>query len=145
MLTLEDQFQVAKQFSVESHGKAVVYSGDQGLNRKRALNYSSRIPLDHTDAGRRLDGIYQLNNQRYGPIRGRYDSDSVMSQASHRYISNARGDIKTFVCGSDPNSVFRKTELSRLCNNKYITSINGFDRKFFHNALKGTSKIVKWN
>lgn len=136
MSDLREEFQIASQYSVDSKGKAIFYSGDNGRNHKRAVNHPGRIPLDRTDAGRKLDGIYQRNNQRYRSVKARKLSKDAMSIASHRYAQNARGDVKTFVCGAKPDSVFRQTELRMIANNKHITSINGVDRKHVQKAFK---------
>jgi hypothetical protein len=135
-LSLSEQFQIASQYSVDSKSRAIFYSGDNGRNHKRAVNCVGKIPIDRTEAGRKLYGIYQQNNQRYRSVKAKHLSKNVMSTASHRYAANARGDVKTFVCGAKPDSVFRQTELPMIARNKHITSINGVNRKHFEKAFK---------
>jgi hypothetical protein len=120
--------QMAARYAVSSHSKAVFYSGDNGKNHARALAQREAIPLDRTFAGKKLDGIYERNRQRFGALEGDRRSNKAMSLASKRYAQSAQGNVKTFVCGSRPNSVFRKTELPTLLSNNKVTSINGIDR-----------------
>ena len=132
MSDLQEEFQAAKTYSVDSNGRAVVYSGDNGKNHSRALEYKGTIPLDRTEAGKKLNGVYERNAKRYpypkDLVKREQMSNQIMSVASKRYAQNAKGDVKTFVCGARPNSVFRKTELPTLLKNKNVTSINGIDR-----------------
>jgi hypothetical protein len=141
MLRSPQDLKIANNYSVDSQGQAVFYSGDNRKNQERALDYAQRtgaIPLEHTKAGRKLEGIYQRNLKRYPkhPVKARRMSDQIMTVASKRYAQNAHGNVKTFVCGARPKSVFRKTELRALIRNKKVTSINGVARRHFEKAFK---------
>ena len=123
------EMQGAARFNVSSfNNKAVFYSGDNDKNKARALAQKGLNPIDRTFAGKKLAGINERYRQRFGLLEGDRRSNKVWTLASKRYAQNARGSVKTFVCGSRPNSVFRKTELPTLLKNQKVTSINGIDR-----------------
>lgn len=131
------EISAVKQYSVDSKSQAVFYSGDklggQYRNHERALDYAKRtgaVPIDKTEAGRKLNGVYERNSKRFAnETKANQVSDNIGHIASKRYARQAKGDVKTFVCGAREKSVFRKTELPILLNNSKVRSINGIDRK----------------
>jgi hypothetical protein len=155
MNTRQEDFRAASQYSVNSNGQAVFYSG--GANYYRAYNYANdskgnAATIERTDAGRSLFTLKPLNSHtnnvftrhppKYKPPRPGHPlkddnfADRLSRVASWRFAKSAHGDVKTFVCGARSDSVFRKTELPTLIRNKKVTSINGVDRKHFEKALK---------
>lgn len=132
MRTLQEDIHAANTYSVDSNGKAVCWSGGYG-NYLRAQEYAHQnkaVTLERTTAGRALNGVFERNNLRFPKNQVESDklSHRITTVASKRFAQNASGDVKTFVCGARPNSVFRKTELPSLLRNKKVTSINGIDR-----------------
>lgn len=160
MNTRQEDFHAASQYSVNSNGQAVFYSG--GANYYRAYEYANdskgkAATIERTDTGRALFTLKPINSHtndvltrhpeqtksiQYQPPRPKHPlkdntlGDRFSRVASWRFAKSASGDVRTFVCGSRPNSVFRKTELPTLIRNKKVTSINGVDRKHFEKALK---------
>jgi hypothetical protein len=152
MLNFQEHFnRIAESSSVKSKDKAVFYSGEG--NQQRAIDYAQKtgaVPIDHTPAGKQLNGIYNkafeyygnklLGNkatdavmnkvsERYGNRRlGNKAADAVMDKVSERFAKNARGHVNTFVIGAKPERIFRTTELPALLNNSKVKSINGVDR-----------------
>ena len=55
----------------------------------------------------------------------------VWGVASERMIRNAKGDVRTFVEGADPRSVFCRIELPNILANEKIITINGVDKYEF--------------
>lgn len=138
------EIKVAREATVESQGKAIFYSGG-GITRNRltknhvrALEYAKKTDarlIDTTEAGKKLDGVYDRNNTRFdNEAHSMMLSRHVMKIASKRYAQQARGDIKTFVCGASPQSVFRKTELPALLVNQNVRSVNGISRQAIQEA-----------
>ena len=137
MSIFEDHYShIAESYSVDSKGKAVFYSGEG--NHNRVLAYAKKngaVPIDRTPAGRKLDGIYKKARRHFGSeLRGSTAADNVMNKASARYAQNARGHVKTFVCGARPNRTFRQVELPIIVKNSKIKSINGIPRRAFEKA-----------
>ncbi|WP_013334898.1 hypothetical protein [Gloeothece verrucosa] len=157
MNTRQEDFRAASQYSVNSNGQAVFYSG--GANYYRAYYYANSskgkaATLERTDTGRALFTLKPLNKQtnnvftrhpkpseykppRPGdPLKDNNFADRLGRVSSWRFAKSASGDVKTFVCGARSDSVFRKIELPTLIRNKKVTSINGVDRKHFEKAFK---------
>jgi len=55
----------------------------------------------------------------------------VWSVASERMIKNAKGNVRAFVDGADPRSVFCRVELPNILANENIITINGIDKNEF--------------
>jgi hypothetical protein len=153
--TRQEDFRAASQYSVNSNGQAVFYSG--GANYYRAYDYANAskgnaATIERTDAGRSLFTLKPLNSHtnnvftrhppKYKPPRPGHPlkdnnfADRLSRVASWRFAKSAHGDVKTFVCGARSDSVFRKTELPTIIRNKKVTSINGVNRKHFEKAFK---------
>lgn len=157
MNTRQEDFRAASQYSVNSNGQAVFYSG--GANYYRAYNYANdskgkAATIERTDTGRALFTLKPLNKQTNNvftrhpkppeykqpgpgdPLKNNNFADRLGRVSSWRFAKSASGDVKTFICGARPDSVFCKTELPTLIRNKKVTSINGVDRKHFEKAFK---------
>ena len=139
MNTRQEDFRAASQYSVNSNGQAVFYS--EKSNYYRAYNYANdskgkAATIERTDTGRALFTLKPLNKQtnnvftrhpksseykppRPGaPLKDNNFADRLSRVASWHFAKSAHGDVKTFVCGARPDSVFRKTELPTIIRNK---------------------------
>jgi hypothetical protein len=135
MLNFQKYFnRIAESSSVDSKGKAVVYSGEG--NQQRALDYAKKtgaVPIDLTPAGKKIfhkeQGIYQKFQEYFGnKFQGNIFADNIARKLSERFAENVRDRVNTFVIGAKPDRIFRTTELPGLLNNSKVKSINGLDR-----------------
>ena len=67
--------------------------------------------------------------------------EKVWEVSSERVIKNAKGDVRAFVEGADPRSVFCRVELPNILDNEKIITINGVDKyKFAKKFLQTKTK-----
>jgi hypothetical protein len=126
--TVTNDYKIINSSSFDSHGKPILYSGD--FNRARMEKFctqSGHVPMEKTEGGKRLAEPDRYKEYGFAP------ANHVMSLASSKYVSQARGDLKTFVAGARPERVHRTLEVRIAVKNKAIETVNGVERKRFEN------------
>lgn len=116
--------------SFESQGKALLYAGylkDKFNNWDLADKFAranNMVPVQFTEGGQYLsvpDRKIDLN----------YSDDEftkVWDTASITYCISIKGSVRTFVCGSNKRSTFRRKEIHAMLKSHTIENIN--DRPF---------------
>lgn len=123
MRQYKDFTNIANKTPFVSEGKAMFYSGKNNWNRAQGFAKDNKmVPIEKSFGGGILDKA--MTKDRFGTKM----TEKLWHVASRRYAAQVKGNVKTFVSGSQAHSVFRKTELPTILNNKKVKEINGTDR-----------------
>ncbi len=112
-------------YAYTSEGKSMFYAGEG--NWQRASEYAemhNMNPVTQTRPGEILDTVVTREQSSIN----RDDKKAIWRSASRSYAAQVEGNVKTFVAGANPDSIFRKTELSTILNNEKVETINGLER-----------------
>lgn len=113
--------------SFKSNGKALLYAGyirNQFNNWVKAARYAqehSMVPIEVTEGGKYISNPDRKTDLKYSD----YEFRKIWKRASIKYCVNIEGSVKTFVCGSREESVFRSKEIHAMLRSHTIVDING--------------------
>tara|TARA_Y100000588_G_C14212458_1_gene907273 strand:+ start:441 stop:1757 length:1317 start_codon:yes stop_codon:yes gene_type:complete len=116
-----------KQTSINNWGRAKAYAKANGM--KPIYETKSGRYLDNNTANEKAIAEDKTKTNKLNDYFGRWDMKRIWTSASRSYAARAEGSIRTFVAGASEYSIFRRTELPTILNNKKVTNINGVDRK----------------
>ena len=99
--------------SFASNGRALLYAGsveDIFNNWHKAASYAKEngmVPIDITEGGQYLS----VPNRRTDLKYTRKQIRRIWYRASVKYCLNIENSVKTFVCGANGESIFRRREI----------------------------------
>lgn len=133
---------VAETFDVTTPPDSVVLYSISYLptteNRDKAFAYvkenTGKKMIEHTACGAELVRLGLASSSSCNLSAEQVAK--VWKVASKRFIEAARGDVRAFVDGADPRSVFRSMELPTILQNEHIRTINGIDKHDFAQRFK---------
>ena len=147
-----------KSYPYISEGKALFFAGPKA-NWKQAETFAQNnkmVSIARTKGGKTLEALQDKEILNYVARKGNQskeiNSDSVKAgvnriwgSSSRRYAAAAKGDVKTFVCGANTRSIYRRIELPTLLNNRNVQTINGLDRTALHKFTRNIYITARQN
>ncbi len=132
----ENCMKVAQNYDVATPKDCLVLYSVTGQPTKKnrddafafVAEHKGAMMIEHTPCGSKL---VEMGLSSSKPPLADNEIVLVWQAASRRMIEQASGNVTAFVDGAVPESVFRKTELPLILQNKKIKTINGFDKNKF--------------
>ena len=139
-LSFNEAQEIAETLDVSTkENRAVVYSISYlptTQNRDEAYAFVKANPdfktLDHTPCGKK---IWDIESQSKIDFKTS-EIKEIWKTASYRFIAAASGNLRAFVDGADPRSVFCSVEIPQILKNEKIRTINGIDKEKFLSAFQ---------
>lgn len=134
--------------SFESFRKAMLYAGydENGKfdNWKLAIEFAKchgMYPVQETEGGKFLNIPNREEIEEYP----KKQLKKIWKLSSIRYCLNIEGSIKTFVCGADDQSIFRRREIQSILRAKGVEDVNGQSVDYYKSIRTNTLKTLREN
>lgn len=124
-----DDLHKIRILSFASYRKSLLYAGfrqdlyDNWSLSARFAEANNMLPIQLTQGGSYL----AVPDRKKELLYTRKEYRRIWERASIKYCFNIEGSVKTFVCGSNPDSTFRRKEIHTMLKSKTIEEINGRD------------------
>jgi hypothetical protein len=124
-----DDIRRIRILSFASYRKSLLYAGfkqDRYDNWSLSARYAkanNMFPIHLTEGGQYLNTPDRNKDLKYSWDECR----RIWDRASIKYCFNIEGSVKTFVCGSNEDSTFRRKEIHAMLKSHFIEDINGRD------------------
>lgn len=124
-----DDLRKIRILSFSSYRKSLLYAGferNRFDNWKLAADFAeahNMFPIQATEGGEYLSKPDRKIELRYS----KQELKRIWDRSSINYCISAEGSVKTFVCGANPDSTFRRKEIHAMMHSHTIDQINGRD------------------